>query len=144
MTKLFGKRISGTHHPHGYVVFCLFYVAVNFAALLLSPYNLNGGFGSLAAGNIVFLVVSAITNIVVMWLLGMAFDQVVVYHQFIGRVTVVMSFIHSCYYFNRLVAFMSYRVYKPAFIALMFGIFITISSLNWIRRDTLTHFTRAT
>jgi hypothetical protein len=139
-TKFFGKRLSGTDHSHGYLVFCLFYVAVNFAALLLSPYDFNVGFGSLAAGNIVFLVVSAIKNSVFTWFLGMAFDQVIVYHQFIGRVTVVASFVHSCFYFDRLVEFMSDRVYKTGFIALMFGIFITISSLNWIRRKYFNAF----
>ena len=132
--KILGKRALGTHSSNGELVFCMFYVALNSLALLLSPYDLNVGFGSLAAGNIVFLVVSAIKNSVLTWFLGMAFDQVIVYHQFIGRVTVVTSFIHSCFYFNRLVEFMSDRVYKTGFIALMFGIFITISSLNWIRR----------
>jgi hypothetical protein len=132
--KIFGKRAFGTHSSNGDLVFCLFYLVLNSLALLLSPYDLNVGFGSLAAGNIVFLVISAIKNSVFTWFLGMAFDQVIVYHQFIGRVTVLMSFIHSCFYFNRLVEFMSNRVYKTGFIALIFGIFITISSLNWIRR----------
>jgi hypothetical protein len=137
--KTFGKRAFGTHSSNGDLVFCLFYLVLNSLALLLSPYDLNVGFGSLAAGNIVFLVVSAIKNSVFTWFLGMAFDQIIVYHQFIGRVTVLMSIIHFCFYFNRLVelgfvGFMSDRVYKTGFIALMFGIFITISSLNWIRR----------
>jgi hypothetical protein len=132
--KVFGKRAFGTHSSNGDMVFCLCYLVLNSLALLLSPYDLNVGFGSLAAGNIVFLVVSAIKNSVFTWFLGMAFDQVIVYHRFIGRVTVLASFIHSCFYFNRLLEFMSDRVYKTGFIALMFGIFIMISSLNWIRR----------
>ena len=138
--KIVGKRALGTYSSNGELVFCLFYLVLNSLALLLSPYDLNVGFGSLAAGNIVFLVVSAIKNSVFTWFLGMAFDQVVVYHQFIGRVTVVTSFIHSCFYFNRLVEFMSDRVYKTGFIALMFGIFITISSINWIRRKYFNAF----
>jgi hypothetical protein len=64
----------------------------------------------------------------------MAFDQVIVYHWFIGQVTMLALFIHSCFDFSRLVEFMSDRVYKTGFIALMFGIFITISSLNCFGR----------
>jgi hypothetical protein len=138
--RIFGKRAWRTGSSNGEVAFCLFYLVLNSLAVGLSPYSLDVGFGSLAAGNIVFLVVSAIKNSVFTWFLGMAFDQVIVYHQFIGRVTVVASFVHSCFYFDRLVEFMSDRVYKTGFIALMFGIFITISSLNWIRRKYFNAF----
>ena len=138
--RIFGKRAWRTGSSNGEVAFCLFYLVLNSLVVGLGPYSLDVGFGSLAAGNIVFLVVSAIKNSVFTWFLGMAFDQVIVYHQFIGRVTVVASFVHSCFYFDRLVEFMSDRVYKTGFIALMFGIFITISSLNWIRRKYFNAF----
>lgn len=133
-TKIFGKRVFGTDSSNGHFIFCLLYIMVNAAAVLLSPYDYNVGYGSLAAGNIVFLVVSAIKNSVFTWFLGMAFDHVIIYHRFIGRVTVMASFIHGCFYFNHLMEFLADRVYKTGFIALMFGIFIAISSLNWIRR----------
>jgi hypothetical protein len=111
------------------VAFCLFYAVLDFLAVGLSPYGLDVEFGSLAAGNVVFLVVSTIKNSIFTWFPGMAFDQVIMYHQFIGGVTVVVSLIHSCFYFDRLVEFMSDCVYKTGFIALMFGIFITVSLL---------------
>ena len=129
-----GRRICGTHLSNGGAIFRLFYVGVNLAALFLSPYDINVGLGSLAAGNIVFLVTAATKNSAYTWLLGIAFDQTVAYHRFIGYITVGVALVHACFYFNRLMDLMSDRVYKTGFIALMFGIILVISSLNWIRR----------
>ncbi|KAL7532574.1 hypothetical protein ACHAXR_009381 [Thalassiosira sp. AJA248-18] len=129
-----GGRICGTHLSNGDVIFRLLYIVLNVAALLVSPYDFNVGIGSLAAGNIVFLVISATKNSVFTWFLGVAFDQTIAYHRFLGYVTVGFAFFHACFYFDRLVEFMSDQVYKTGFIALLFGICLTVSSLDWIRR----------
>lgn len=66
----------GTQSSKGNLMFCIFYAVVNLVALLVSPYEFNVGFFSLAAGNIVFRVVSKTKNSAFTWFLGVAFGDV--------------------------------------------------------------------
>jgi hypothetical protein len=56
----FGRRIIKSDVSMGEAINCLLYVLINIAALLASPtYNYALGFGSLSAGNTLFLVMTA-------------------------------------------------------------------------------------
>lgn len=61
--KVFGKRVAKTNNSTGELMLCLLYVSVNAAALLASPdYAFGVGFGSLSAGNTVFVFLTAARN----------------------------------------------------------------------------------
>ena len=58
--KAFGRRMVKSDVSMGEAVNCLFYIIINIAALLASPYcSYALGFGSLSAGNTLFLVMTA-------------------------------------------------------------------------------------
>lgn len=133
-TFIYGRRVPLTHFSSGEVLWCSLYIVANVIALLTSPtYNLDVGFGSLAAGNILFLIISAAKNSIFMTL-RIAFDQMLLYHRFLSHVTVATAIIHSCFYLDRLLAFMSDSIYKTGFGALLCGIFIFVTSISYVRR----------
>jgi predicted ferric reductase len=125
----------------GEVVNCLIYVIINVAALLASPsYSYPIGLGSLSAGNTLFLVATATRNSVFTWLIGMTFDQALIYHRFIGRLTVVISLIHSALHYEHILNQTSERITVTGLSALSCGIVIFATSLNYVRRKLFNVF----
>jgi predicted ferric reductase len=130
----FAKRLRSDLST-GEAVVCILYVIVNLIALLASPtYGFNVGFGSLSAGNTLFLVITATRNSVLTWIVGITFDQVLVYHRFIGRLTIALSLIHSIFYIDHIIERTSDQVTITGLAALGCGIIIALSSVNYFRR----------
>lgn len=139
--KAFGKRVMKSDISTGEVVNCLIYVIINVAALLASPsYSYPIGLGSLSAGNTLFLVATATRNSVFTWLIGMTFDQALIYHRFIGRLTVVISLIHSALHYEHILNQTSERITVTGLSALSCGIVIFATSLNYVRRKLFNVF----
>ncbi|EED93603.1 ferric reductase-like protein, partial [Thalassiosira pseudonana CCMP1335] len=90
--------------------------------------------GSLSAGNTLFLVITATRNSVLTWIVGITFDQVLVYHRFIGRLTIALSLIHSIFYIDHIIERTSDQVTITGLAALGCGIIIALSSVNYFRR----------
>jgi predicted ferric reductase len=133
--KVFGKRIAATSNSSGEVLLCLLYLVVNLAALWASPdHQLGIGLGSLSAGNTVVTFLTAARNSVFTGFLGVAFDQVLVYHRFIGRLTVALALAHSCFYIDYVLKNPTDYVTLTGFICLGCGVIIFITSFNYIRR----------
>ena len=87
--KVFGKRMKKSSHSTGEGLICLIYVLINAAALWASPhYSLGVGFGSLSAGNTLFTFMTASRNSIFTWMVGIAFDEALVYHRFFGRLKI--------------------------------------------------------
>lgn len=115
-------------------MWCSLYVVMNAVAILVSStYELDVGFGSLAVGNILFLIISVAKNSIFASL-RIALEKMLVYHGFLGHMTVVTSIIHSCFYLDRLLEFMSDPIYKTGFASLVCALFIFVTSINFIRR----------
>lgn len=133
--KVFGRRVMKSSHSTGEAIICVFYILINVAALWISPtYAFGVGFGSLSVGNTLFLFMTAARNSFLSWVVGVAFEQVLVYHRFIGRVTVLLAFIHSCFYINDVIENTSDPFILTGIISLGCGFVIVLSSLNVIRR----------
>lgn len=134
-----GVVLSSTRVPYfqwtlATVLTVVLYLLLNVLCLLIAPsHNYGASFGSLAVCNTMLLVIPASRNSILALGLGMPFDQVVVYHRVIGRVAVLFVVIHGFYYIN------SRSLYPNAFDtgigALVCGLFIYITSLNYVRRN---------
>lgn len=138
----FGRRVVGTgSHSAGEAALLAAYVLINAGALLASPdYSLGVGFGSLSAGNVLFVFLTAARNSVLTWLAGITFDQLVVYHRFFGRLTVLLGLVHSCFYFDDILNRTSDSVTVTGLLSLGFGVVIVCSSLNYFRRKYFNFF----
>jgi predicted ferric reductase len=136
-----GKRVIKSHSSIGEVMNCLLYVAINLSALLASPtYNYPIGLGSLSAGNTLCLVMTATRNSVFTWLIGITFDQALIYHRFIGRLTITISLIHSALHYEHVLDKTSERITVTGLIALSCGLIILVTSLNYVRRKLFNVF----
>eukprot|EP00804_Cyclotella_cryptica_P026232 CCRYP_009796-RC/>CCRYP_009796-RC protein AED:0.05 eAED:0.05 QI:1240/1/1/1/0.85/0.75/8/145/833 len=139
--KAFGRRFVKSDLSIGEAINCLLYILINIAALLASPtYDYAIGLGSLSAGNTLFLVMTATRNSVFTWLIGMTFDQALIYHRFIGRLTVVVSLIHSILHYEQIIDKTSEKITVTGLIALSFGVIIFLTSLNYVRRKMFNVF----
>ena len=68
------------------------------------------------------------------WFLGVAFDQVLVYHRFFGRLTILVALIHSCFYIDDIFERTTDQVTVTGLISLGCGFVIVLSSVNYVRR----------
>lgn len=133
--KVFGRRVTKTSNSTGEVMMCLLYVLINLAALWMSPtYAFGVGFGSLSAGNTLFTFMTAAKNSFFTWFLGVAFDQVLVYHRFFGRLTILLALVHSCFYIDDIFDRTTDQVTVTGLISLGCGLVIVLSSVNYVRR----------
>jgi len=87
-----------------------------------------------SAGNTVFTFMTAARNSFLTWGLGVAFDQVLVYHRFIGRLTVVFALVHSCFYIDDIFENTTDYVTLTGLASLGCGFVIVLSSVNSVRR----------
>ena len=132
---VFGKRAIKSNHSSGEAINCLLYVFINIMALFASPtYDVGVGLGSLSVGNIFFLFLTAARNGFLSWAVGVSFEQALVYHRFIGRLTVLLGFIHGCFHIDYITQKTSEQITITGLISLGFGVIIVLSSLNVIRR----------
>mmetsp|Transcript_26788 Transcript_26788/g.56565 ORF Transcript_26788/g.56565 Transcript_26788/m.56565 type:complete len:806 (-) Transcript_26788:177-2594(-) len=139
--KVFGKRVAKTSISTGEVLMCLLYVLINVSALLVSPtYDLGIGFGSLSAGNTVFTFMTAARNSFFTWFLGIAFDHIILYHRFIGRLTVALALIHSCFYIDDVINKTTDLITVTGLVSLGCGFVIVLSSVNYLRRKFFNMF----
>jgi len=133
--KVFGKRVMKSSHSTGEAMICILYLLINLVALMISPtYSFDIGFGSLSAGNTVFVFMTAARNSFLTWFLGVAFDQVLVYHRFIGRLAVMFALVHSCFYINYVVENSTDYMTLTGLASLACGLMIVLSSMNCVRR----------
>ena len=131
---LCSMRIPKSDWSTGEGMICLCYLVINIAALMVSPtYGFDVAFGSLSVGNTLFLVALATRNSIFTWVLGMAFDQMLVYHRFLGRITILTAVIHALFYVKRITDF-SDPVILTGVLSLGCGLLIAVTSLNCIRR----------
>lgn len=84
------------------------------------------------------LVIPASRNSILALGLGMPFDHVVVYHRVIGRVAVLLVIIHGIYYIDMRNS--ASFAYDTGMGALGCGLFIYLTSLNWVRRNLFNVF----
>jgi hypothetical protein len=139
--RVFGRRVGKGSRSMAEVMLCLCYLVVNIVALWLSrDYSLGLGFGSLSAGNTLFVFATAARNSVFSWFVGVTFDQVLVYHRFFGRLTVLLALIHSCFYIDDIVERTSDSVIVTGLVALGCGLVIVLSSVNYVRRKYFNMF----
>ncbi|KAL7468432.1 hypothetical protein ACHAXS_008664 [Conticribra weissflogii] len=80
-----------------------------------------------------FLILSAAKNSIFLTL-RIAFDQMLVYHRFLGHVTIAIAIIHSCFYLDRLLDFMSDSIYRTGLAALICCVIIFVTSISYVRR----------
>jgi hypothetical protein len=66
----------------------------------------------------------------------MSFDQALIYHRFIGQLTVVLSLIRSVMYYVRIID----QITVTGLIALDFGVIIVLTSLRYIRQKLFNVF----
>ena len=136
----------------GDVLFAAAWVAANAAALVCfgipaagRGFDVGRSLGSLAAANAMFLVVPATRNSVLTWFLGLPFDHVVLYHRFMGRITIALALAHGAFYVKRWVsardAGKPYEwIYVTGAAALLCGLVILATTTNWVRRNHFNAF----
>eukprot|EP00808_Paulinella_micropora_P028411 g44266.t1 len=147
------QRIIGAAWSSKSVVIVLFYLFINvlciFAAnspvlggqgLPLSEIDYARAWGSLAVGNTAILVVPATRNSLLTWLLGLPFDQVVMYHRFLGRFCLLCVLLHACWFFRRLLRYYLTPTYYWGFFASLCGLVLFLTSLDIVRRRAFNLF----
>eukprot|EP00978_Attheya_sp_CCMP212_P033940 scaffold139774_cov59-Attheya_sp.AAC.1 len=140
-SKLMNTRIPKTQWTTGNALFCFSYLLANIVALFISPtYTIDRGLGSLAAANTIFLVISATRNSILTWFLGLAFDHIILYHRFLGRVTISIALLHFFWYFDRFLNHASEFTYWTGLFALLCGLGIVATTANWVRRNKFNAF----
>jgi predicted ferric reductase len=68
------------------------------------------------------------------------FDQALIYHRFIGRLTVIVSLVHSVMHYDRIINATTDKITLTGLIALGFGVVIFVTSLNYVRRKLFNVF----
>jgi len=137
----FDYRIPRTEWKSAHVLFFLVYLAVSIACLFLSEdKDLGRGWGSLAIFNSMILIIPATRNSILTWFLGLPFDHVVVYHRFFGRFTLLCAFVHFCYYAEDFGRYASQNLYLTGFLAMLCGVLIGLTSVNYLRRNFFNTF----
>lgn len=131
---VFGKRVIKSSHSTGEVITCVIYLLINVAALLTSPYSYSVGLGSLSVGNTLFIFLTAARNSVLSWVVGISFEQALVFHRFIGRLMVLLACIHALLHLDYITGNTSSQRTITGLISLGFGLVIVVSSLNVVRR----------
>jgi predicted ferric reductase len=66
-----------------------------------TKFQIDRGWGSLAACNTMLLIIPATRNSILTWFLGLPFDHVVIYHRWLARFTLLCVLIHFCFYLVR-------------------------------------------
>lgn len=127
-------RIPNTQIMLGDVVSALLYILLNIVALMLSGQEWAAGFGSLSAANTMFIIIPATRNSVLTWLVGLPFDEVIVFHRWIGRWTLFCVLIHFIGYAESFAANPGLQMHLFGFFAALFGLVIFITSLDFMRR----------
>ena len=79
-------------------------------------------------------------NSVFTWLIGITFDRALLYHRFIGRLTIIISIIHSALHYEYILQKTSERIVVTGLIALSCGFIILVTSLNFVRRKLFNVF----
>eukprot|EP00808_Paulinella_micropora_P029589 g83441.t1 len=130
-------RIPHTQWSLGNLLFVLLYLGLNALALYLTPLrplDYKNGLGSLAAANTMVLIVPATRNSILTWFLGLPFDHVILYHRLVGRVAMACVVAHAVLYRDALLANFTLRKYWTGFGAMLCGLVIFLTSLEWFRR----------
>jgi len=84
------------------------------------------------------LIIPAARNSILTAGLGIAFDHAVLYHRFIGRFAVLCVLIHGFYYMDYF--YRSKYVFVTGVGALICGIIISVTSMNYFRRKLFNIF----
>lgn len=138
-TVLYSYRLPFFDWSMGNVLIFIFYLLMNLFCLYISPSKDYGrNWGDLAAFNTALLIIPATRNSILTIGLGLPFDHVVVYHRFFGRFTIFCVIVHFGYYIK------DYSKYPYAFLtgfgAMVFGLFIMVTSLDYVRRNLFNFF----
>lgn len=132
---IFQKRIAKSSHSTGNAMICFVYILINLAALWVSPqYEWGLGFGSLSAGNALITILTASRNSIFTWCIGVAFDEALVYHRFVGRLVILLAFMHSGFYVTDVFEKPTDPITLTGLVCLGCCFAIMISSLNFVRR----------
>eukprot|EP00457_Paulinella_chromatophora_P001159 gb/GEZN01001161.1/.p1 GENE.gb/GEZN01001161.1/~~gb/GEZN01001161.1/.p1 ORF type:complete len:665 (-),score=68.40 gb/GEZN01001161.1/:546-2540(-) len=135
---LMSTRIPHTQWSLGNVLFFVWYVGLNAVALAMSPIrpiDFKNGFGSLAAANTMMLIIPATRNSILTWFLGLPFDHVVLYHRLLGRIALACAVVHFGFYWKAFRASLSSFKYLTGFFAMLCGLIIFVTSVEWFRRS---------
>eukprot|EP00808_Paulinella_micropora_P007076 g65712.t1 len=92
------------------------------------------GFGSLAAANLMFLLMYATRNSILTLMLGLPFELLLLYHRALGRIALVCAIAHFAIYFDRFLAAPASRINLFGFMSLLSGVAIFLTSFNAVRR----------
>lgn len=137
--KLWHTRIGSTQWTSGDIIFVTAYLLLNIWSCILSDLIatrtlLSSGraWGSLAAANMMFIIIPATRNSILTWVLGLPFDHVVLYHRALGRVGLVTVVVHGLMY---LPWSSSSFEYTTGLAAGACGLCLGITSIDYFRRQ---------
>lgn len=142
----FTFRFPGSQWSTGEILVCAVYAILNLWCIYLSDWTLQWpesqhavgrAFGSLSVANYMFTIIPATRNNILTWALGLPFDHVVLYHRAIGRWALFTATVHGALYLeNRYPVY----TYTSGYIALALAIVITVTSIDWFRRNHFNFF----
>ena len=131
--RLNNYRILGTEFTILNILTAFSYVLLNMICVI-NREEVSLNIGSLAVSNITVVIILATRNSILTVLLRIPFDHLILYHRWVGRWMLLLSIIHGCMYSVFFVNNITEYVNYTGFIALLFGLIIFISSINWVRR----------
>jgi len=137
-------RIPGTQKSFGSIVLALFYIGLNLLALMLGRGNdYASKLGALSSANSLLVVIAATRNSVLVFLLGIPFDRVIMYHRWLGYFTLLVNCLHfileMVYWaignlnLAQQLFFDLRNLY--GFVGWFLCVFIFVTSVSWIRRN---------
>ena len=136
--KVMETRIPDSQWSTGNVIICVVYTALNVLSLAFGyfagGYSIERGLGSLAAANTLFLIIPATRNNLLTWALGLPFGHIILYHRFLGRITIGIAFLHGAMYLPHVMVTSAYVKYWTGAGALFCGLIIVATTFDFMRR----------
>jgi len=142
-------RVPHTHVSVGSILVGLIFLALNIIALVRGVGDDWGRkLGSLSAANSLLVAIPATRNSILIFLLGIAFDRVIMYHRWMGVFTVLVNCLH---FLLELIQWWTAKVNSTeqtfyvlpnmyGFLAWVICLGLFFSSLQWIRRNRFEWF----
>lgn len=132
----------------GEMLLIVVWIVLNALAIYMSKYTIVEATGYLSIANGLLCVIPSTRNSILVWLFGMPFDHVVVYHRWLGRCAVLLALLHTFLswdnwrkvgapYFETQFTVVKYHY---GFWATFSGVVLYVTSLEWVRRNKFQMF----
>jgi predicted ferric reductase len=135
------SRVSGIDISRADLLFGLGILLLNGVAVgigVLLEFSQSEIWGYLSTANSLLVAIPATRNSFLVWISGISINQTIMYHRWLGRLTILEAFLHFCYSVDQFSLFKESSIYGT--IALTSLGVLGATSIEWIRRKQFNTF----